>query len=368
MVRPGIPAALLLAALAAPAPVPAAEKIFWTGRTEMQGPVVAEPVRHDVSIPLEEIARVFQPPAPGGRETQVEERVQNNYGAGAPSVPIQDPVVQDWNTNLIPGPEHTFEGLSNEDNFVITGSRVTPPDTNGDIGPGHYVQSVNKLFAVYNRAGIRLLGPLRNSAIFTGFGGVCETRNDGDPIVLYDHLADRWLLSQFTTAAPFHQCIAISVTGDPIGAWHRYDYVVPSGNFNDYPKFGVWPDGYYMSAGSRGIPGPTTDIFVFERDQMLTGGIARMVAFTTPSNLGYVTPMPADLDGPLPPLGAPNTFVGVKQSTPQALYLFQFRVNWANPSSSTFGVNGQPNDTLTSIAPFTLMCPTTRNCIPQPAS
>ena len=94
-----------------------------------------------------------------------------------------------------------------------------------------------------------------------------------------------------------------------------------------------------------------------------------MVTFTTPSSLGYVCPMPADLDGPtLPPAGAPNTFVGVKQSSPQALYLFRFHVDWNNTANSTFGVSGMPNDTLTSIAPFTVICPGTRNCIPQPGT
>lgn len=397
MLRPGISAALLIAALMAPAAAPAADravkrgekrtsrradprvstratqrantpadKVIGTGRADRRpGPVVQNAVRQDLSLPLEEIARAQQPPKPGP-DIEIPEGVQNNYGAAEPQVLIQDPVVQGTSTNIIPGPEFSFEGLNNDDNFAVVGSRVTPPDTNGDIGPNHYIQSVNLVFAIYDRAGARLLGPLKNSALWTGFGGVCETRNNGDPIVLYDALADRWMLSQFTTASPFHQCIAVSQTGDPTGAWHRYAYVIPSGNFNDYPKFGVWPDGYYMSASSRGIPGPPTDVFAFERDLMLTGGAARMVSFTTDPSLGYVTPMPADLDGPLPPIGAPNTFVGIKQSVPQAMYLFRFHVDWTNPANSTFGLNSLPNDTLTSIAPFTLICPTTRNCIPQP--
>ena len=106
-------------------------------------------------------------------------------------------------------------------------------------------------------------------------------------------------------------------------------------------------------------------MFVFERDQMLVGGVARMVSFTTPGAIGYVAPMPADLDGPLPPAGAPNTFVGVKQSLPQAIFTFEFRVDWTNPANSTFGLGGMPNNTL-PVAPFMLICPSTRNCIPQP--
>jgi hypothetical protein len=341
--------------------------LLLNGRRYEPGPRISYPVRVDLSLPLREIEKAFVPPPPGDKEIEIVEGVKMHFGPLDPLVPISDPVVQDWTNNLIPGPEFTFEGLGNLDNQQTVGSSPTPPDTNGDIGPNHYMQSVNLIFAIYNRAGQRLLGPLPNNALWAGFGGDCQTRNNGDPITLYDHMADRWLHSQFTTVAPFHQCIAISQTGDPTGAWWRYDFIIPSGIFNDYPKFGVWPDAYYMSAGSRGIPGPTTDVFAFERDQMLTGGIARMVTFTTPASLGYVAPMPADLDGPLPPAGAPNTFVGVKQSVPQAIYTFEFRVDWTNPANSTFGLSGMPNNTVPT-APFVLICPTTRNCVPQPGT
>jgi hypothetical protein len=369
--------ALILAALAAAAlpaaaagprdtPAAAAAKQLLVGReVEELGPRVFYPLKVSLSPTLRDLEKAYVRPEPHGKEIEIVEGVRKHYGFMEPVVPVTDPVVQDWTATMIPGPEFTFAGLSNDDNQATVGSRPTPPDTNGDIGPNHYVQSVNLIFAVYSRGGQRLLGPLPNNAVWAGFGGACQTSNNGDPIVLYDHMADRWLLSQFTTAAPFHQCIAISQTGDPTGAWFRYDYIIPSGIFNDYPKFGVWPDGYYMSAGSRGIPGPTTDVFAFERDQMIVGGIARMVNFTTPASIGYVAPMPADLDGPLPPVGAPNTFVGVKQSVPQAIFTFEFRADWNNPANSTFGLDGMPNNTL-PVAPFVLICPSTRNCIPQP--
>ena len=341
-----------------------AASLLVNGKRYEPSPRISYPQRISLSLPLREIEKAYVRPAPSDKEIEIVEGVRLHYGPFEPVVPITDPVVQDWTTNLIPGPEFTFEGLSNADNASTVGSQPTPPDPNGDIGPNHYVQSLNLIFAVYNRAGQRLLGPLPNNAVWAGFGGDCQTRNNGDPIVLYDHMADRWLLSQFTTAAPFHQCIAISQTGDPTGAWWRYDFLNPGQNW-DYPKFGIWPDGYYMSAGSRGIPGPNSTVFVFERDQMLTGAIARMVTFDTPGSLGYVAPMPADLDGPLPPAGAPNTFVGMKQSVPQALYTFEFRVNWTNPANSTFGLSGMPNNTI-PVAPFVLICPSTRVCVPQP--
>lgn len=369
MLRPVTCHGLALLALLAPTLVTAAERKApasggypWNGAVEATGPVIVRDSRHDLSPPLTEIAKGIKI-EPIDREFEIEDTVKDDYLAKI-RVEVQDPVVQTWTSNLIPGPEFSFEGLRNSDN---SGS-PTPPDTNGDIGPNHYVQTVNLVFAIYDRAGNRLLGPLPNNAIWAGFGGDCEQFNTGDPIVLYDHMADRWMLSQFgrTSGGIYRQCIAVSQTPNPTGSWFRYDFLVSTTAFNDYPKFGVWPDGYYMSAGSRGIPGPTTDIFAFERSQMLVGGSAQMVKFTTPAALGYVAPMPADLDGPLPPVGAPNTFVGVKQSVPQAIYLFQFHVDWSNPANSTFGLGGMPNDTLSTVAPFTLICPSTRDCIRQP--
>ncbi len=157
--------------------------------------------------------------------------------------------------------------------------------------------------------------------------------------------------------------MAVSATGDPTGEWHRYDFIVSSSSFNDYPKFGVWPDGYYMSAGARGSRGQA---WAFEREKMLAGLPAQMITFFPSSRLGYLGIMPADLDGPPPPSGAPNYFVGVKQGSPQAIDLFRFHVDWENPENSTFGVDGEPDNILSEVAPFTVICPGTRSCIPQP--
>ncbi len=184
-------------------------------------------------------------------------------------------------TPLIAAPPalFNFEGVNNVD-------AVMPPDTNGDIGPNHYVQWVNTTFAVYDRAGNVLYGPAAGSTIWDGFGGPCETQNDGDPIVLYDHLADRWLMSQFALPnnffgilfAPFYQCIAISQTPDPTGAYYRYEYQFSK--LNDYPKFGVWPDAYYLainqfSPGSLQFAGQ--GVAAFNRAAMLAGQPAAMV-------------------------------------------------------------------------------------------
>ena len=274
-------------------------------------------------------------------------------------------------TPLIAAPPtlFNFEGVNNVDN-------VLPPDTNGDIGSHHYVQWVNTTFAVYDRAGNVLYGPAAGSTIWDGFGGPCEAQNDGDPIVLYDHLADRWLMSQFALPnnffgllfAPFYQCIAISQTPDPTGAYYRYEYQFSK--LNDYPKFGVWPDGYYMainqfSPGSLQFAGQ--GVAAFNRSAMLAGQPAAMVYFDLASvdpNLGGM--LPSDLDGPAPPPGAPNVYAQMDddgQGAPaDRLQLWRFQVNWAAPGSSTF--TGQ---TFLPVTPFdSNLCATSRSCIPQP--
>ena len=124
---------------------------------------------------------------------------------------------------LIPSPLVNFEGLSNLDNFNIFGFRVNPPDPVGDVGPNHYVEMINLGFAVYSKTGTLLLGPIDTGTLWSGFAVPDCTEPSGDPIVLYDQLMDRWLLSQFTTSGltdpnkPFWNCVAISTTGDPTG-------------------------------------------------------------------------------------------------------------------------------------------------------
>ena len=148
---------------------------------------------------------------------------------------------------LSPPPVVNFEGLEFTD-------PVFPPDPNGAAGPNHFVEIVNTSFGVYSKTGTLLYGPAEISTLFAGFGGRCQTTNGGDPIVLYDRYANRWLISQLAFNAPrigawsdFHQCVAVSATSDPLGAYNRYDFLISQTLLNDYPKIAVWPDGYYLT-------------------------------------------------------------------------------------------------------------------------
>jgi len=157
----------------------------------------------------------------------------------------------------------SFEGIGDADNAAVGLGLVNPPDTNADVSRNQIVETVNSSFRVYNKAGVPLTSVIKQSTLFAPLGGQCAKTDPGDPIVLYDRMADRWNISQFnfanSAAAPFHQCIAVSKTNDATGEYYLYDFVTPSGNFPDYPKVGVWSDAYYMS--SRVHPEPA----VFQR-------------------------------------------------------------------------------------------------------
>src|SRR5438309_1680826 len=147
-------------------------------------------------------------------------------------------------TLQIPATSANFEGLSNQDNRNIFGFRVNPPDPNGAVGPNHYVEMINLVFGVYSKTGTLLLGPIDTGMLWANFAVPDCTDPSGDPIVLYDQLVDRWLLTQFTTRGPiFYNCVAISTTGDPTGSYYRYAFSTGV-NFPDYPKYGVWTDSY----------------------------------------------------------------------------------------------------------------------------
>lgn len=242
---------------------------------------------------------------------------------------------------------------------------AAPPDTNGDVGPNHYVQTVNTDFAVFNKAGAPIFGPVPMNTLWSGFGGDCETNNDGDPVVLYDPIADRWMISQLSvtgangTTRPFLQCVALSQTPDPTGAYYRYSF--PYSGFNDYPKLGVWPDAYYATFNMFNAAGTLfqgAKACAYDRARMLLGLSATQQCFNTSIFFGGL--LPADLDGArLPPAGAPNPVVALGAAA-NRLAVWKFHTDWATPASSTF--TGPIN---LSTAAFSEACGVSGTCIPQ---
>ncbi len=228
-----------------------------------------------------------------------------------------------------------------------------PPDTNGDASPAHFIQWVNIRWSIYNKiTGARIAGPTDGNAFWSGFGGPCESRNDGDPIALWDDRAQRWIMSQFLVEAPFAQCFAISTTADPLGTYHRYEFALPI--LGDYPHLGVWTDAEasqnayllvthdFIGSGFEG-----SSYIALERDRMLAGQPARMIRFA-----GFETAfgaLPVHLEGPEhAPAGACPVFLHFDASS-SAYLAWDLCVRWDEPALST--VSARPRQ-LAARVPF----------------
>jgi hypothetical protein len=248
--------------------------------------------------------------------------------------------------------------------------RVAPPDTTGDVGPNHYVQWVNLRYSVYTLTrdasnhitGFNLVSgfPKQGNVVWQGFGGRCESDNDGDPIVQYDQLADRWILTQFAVSAtPYTQCVAVSTGPDPTGTYFRYSYSFNK-DFNDYPKLGVWPDAYYITYNifRNGRTFSGNKVCALERDKMLIGAAARQLCASTSTS--HHSLEPADLEGSaLPPAGSPNLLLSI---TSTSVNFWRFAVNWTAGTGTLTGPTA-----VSGVAAFSRACGG-GVCIPQPGT
>ena len=336
----------------------------------------------------------FEKDETGEGKYGVEEKNEKNReiirrtDASAPRTPDQalsskSPRINAPSPNPPNPPTVDFEGIKIADT-IAAGQGFLPPDTNGDVGPAHYVQTVNSSFRVWDKAGNPLTPLTTFPTLFGPLGAPCGSSADGDPIVLYDQLADRWLISEFCTVANpnNHQLIAISKTGDPTGAYYLYDFMMPNNKFNDYPHFGMWPDAYYMTdnqfnqAGTVFLQG---GVFAFNRAKMLVGDpTAGYVYFDTavlfppggangPDGIGGM--LPADMEGYIPPAaGAPCPFAyfqaGEFGEPGDQLRIFDFHVDFGVPANSTFTERAGSPLAVAAFDPIPV--PNTRNVVPQP--
>lgn len=307
--------------------------------------------------------------------------------------PLQDEVLQSETAPLKAPKGAATSGIMTLPLVNIEGLRATadPPDPVGDVGRSHYVQMINAtLYQVFDKSGHALTSPQHFGALWSDLpdtpGNKACSQDQGDPIVVYDHLADRWLMSQFAQTGdwvkrefkpPFYACMALSRTPDPVaGDWYLYAFELP--DFPDYLKLGVWPDGYYMSS----VEGNTLVATVFERERMLTGETATFARFDLPAlgapGVRDTRILPADLDGPPPPANTPNYFVRPvdgRQSPADPvdrIEIYAFRADFARKRFSF-----DQEATLTAaqgLAAFDIMdcsrkrtlSPNPRDCIPQP--
>ena len=281
----------------------------------------AEATRPFREIPL----RRLPTPPPAGRASAAGNDAPQSFAAPLVSATLQ------WNFD---GVGAGFSGPQGA--FAVTG---VPPDPNGAAGDTQYVQWVNTSFAVFSKeTGAVVYGPVPGNSLWLGFGGQCELNNDGDPIVLFDQIARRWVFSQPSFSGGrgnYTQCLAVSTTSDATGTYNRYAFSMP--HFNDYPKIAVWPDAYYasfnlFSSGNANASFVGGYACAFDRTSMLAGTAATEQCFQLSSAYGGL--LPSDLDGSTPPpAGSPNYFMAIDTNS---LDLWSFHVDFATPANSTF--------------------------------
>ena len=312
---------------------------------------------HDVSPTLRDLIAAAQPQSLALREAEPVGRIPLPPGL----VPLpEDPVRQRTVSTgtFAPTAGLSFEGLgAGQYGFAVTGA---PPDTEGTVGATQYVQWVNTSFAVFNKStGALIVGPTAGNTLWSGFGGGCQNNNDGDPIVLYDKAAQRWIFSQFSVSTtPPLQFVAVSTTSDATGTYNRYSFQY--NDFDDYPKMSVWADAYYetfnMFDTNNNFVG--SDACAYDRNAMLAGTSATQVCFQQNSSIGGL--LPSDIDGSTPPpAGSPNYMVNFGNNS---LNLFQFHVDFTTPNNSTF-----TGPTVIPVAAFSPLCGG-GTCIPQPGT
>ena len=355
--------------------------------------------------------------------------------AQQPAAPIKPPVI-----TTPPGAakvEQTSQGTQPAATLVVsfdglgvgfTGPQGTanlrnPSDNSLAVGPNHIVQTVNTRMAIFDKTGKVLYGPVPNNTVFKGFGGACETMNNGDTVVRYDQLANRWLIVMptfrrgaprsdqpqppragdpaqlsvpgqtnqpgaavplFLPPAPIEQtpqprggqrppeqqgvysmCYAISASSDPKGSYYRYEFLRPL--FPDYPRPAIWSDGYYL-------PTSTSDDLiqrhacVVEREKMLKGEPAREQCVIV-DGVNFLNN--ADLDGKnLPPKGAPNIVMAAGGAQlknvleDDGIYVWKFKVDWQNPANTKL-----TDPQKIAAAPYHYLCDgQLTNCVPQPGT
>jgi Bacterial Ig domain/Divergent InlB B-repeat domain len=286
-----------------------------------------------------------------------------------------------------PGENFLAEGNANTAS-IITG---TPPDTNGAVGSSYYVETVNGGYEVFSKSTHAVIQSARAiNTLWTGYsntdGNGCASRNDGDPIVRYDRAADRWLITQFslphqsTDTGPSFQCIAVSKTSDPTGAYSLYDFSYPYA-INDYPKVGVWPDAYYVTYNMFGTTAfKGVEACAWDRAAMLAGTAAtqqcKFLAYPSepacpnPQQFVAFSVLPASVDGSLPPPnGSPEYLTQFDYTNCSGPYnqldLWKFHVDWTTPANTTLS-----SAIPITVANFTPTCfgSTYGNCVPQPGT
>jgi hypothetical protein len=311
----------------------------------LTNPAVHYDARHDVSRPLRDMARAARPAPKGAKMPEPGHKWQLPEGPPGKDTAVQ----QTYLPTIHTVPVLSFDAVREDE------GNAQVPDTNGAVGSTQFVEITNFDYSVYDKStGNNVLSPTNTNTIFSGFGGRCQGTNPGDPVVVWDKLANRWLVSYFNYGGNDALCIAVSTGSDATGTYNRYEYDY-GGTLPDYPKYAVWPDAYYSTSN---LDGGNAQPCAYDRNAMLNGTSAAAICFT-PSNVSSL--LPSDLDGSAPPpSGAPNHYLQLGNTT-NLLQEYDFHVDFVTPKNSTFS---GPNNI--SVPNFSEACQGFGDCIPQP--
>ena len=288
-------------------------------------------------------------------------RVKGAPPPAAPSSPYLQRLLKNIfrPTPTMPGPLLTFDGV----NSAASQCGCLPPDTDGDVGPNHYVEGINVVFKVFDKNGNTVAGPTTFNSLFAPLVGTpCSGLNAGDPFVFYDHQADRWVISDFAFSTfpgpgPFFQCIAVSTSPDPAGTYNLYALQHEPSQISwlgDYPKFALWNDGgtqnaYFFTVnlfqGSPTVAFEGVRAYALDRASMIAGGPANAIGFTVPlAGVGdsYSFLAANFRTGDPPPTGRNEMVLAIDSPVSGGVSLTQvharfFHVDFATPANSFFG-------------------------------
>lgn len=349
-------AAALLPGIGLASPAQASQTVHETGAKHHQAPDSGPAVHHDLSPTMASMAVAAGPAHGTWVAPDIADVLPHPRAARKP-----DPVVQSSPGVTTPNTATTvnFDGIGSATGYTVN---VVPPDPDAAVGTTQVVEVVNAAYAVYSKTGAVVLAPTNTNTLWSGFGGYCQSTNDGDATVVFDHIANRWVVQQFSNArsatGPYNECVAVSTSADATGTYYRYAYQFT--NFPDYPKLAVWPQAYFTTYNMFTPSGAllSAEICAMNRAAMLTGTAAAQQCFTTSSS--YAGVLASDLDGPrLPPSGEDNTILGLG-TTSTTLAAWKFHVDWTTPANSAL-----TGPTALTVASYSPACGTSRTCIPQ---
>src|SRR3989441_2021689 len=279
------------------------------------GPTIIPSVHNDLSVALTAMADLEDKDKKDKKVKPHREIPGHAHGGPNATQPASAAVVA-----AAPALLNSFAGVGNgfsgpNGTFAVNSA---PPDTNGAVGPNHYVETVNSSFAISNKSGTPIYGPSPINQVWSGFGGGCQPNNDGAPSAVYDGIADRWIISQFSVSTtPYLMCVAVSTSPDPTGSYYRYSFSYGNTNFPDYPKLSVWPDAYYLTVNffANGSTFAGAGVAALDRTKMLAGQAATQQLFQTSTQYGGLL-APTAGGARLPPAGSPHYFLPPRSSLP----------------------------------------------------